>query len=113
MNEKVAKKTKALINSVKQDPTYIRYLDLQDQLKEHHEINNLIIEIKNLQKQATKDEHIGICIEETEQLINNKTTKLNNIPLYIEYSNALEQVNDNFNLVNDKINNYIEEQVNF
>lgn len=102
-----------LIKTIETDPDYIRYLDLQNQLREHQDINILIKKIKALQKQATKEEHQGKCIKEVEQTIKEKTNQLNNIPLYIEYSNALEQVNETFNLINEKINNYIEEQVNF
>jgi len=102
-----------LIETIKQDKDYIRYLDLQNQLTNNLEINELINTIKELQKEATRKGHIGNDIKQLEIDIETKFKQLNNIPLYIEYTNALEKVNDCFSLINKKIDSYIEKEVNF
>ena len=105
--------TNHLINTIKNDPTYLRYLDLASQLASNKQINDLIKEIKDLQKLATIENHKGSDIKDLEKHLKDLQKQLDQIPLYIEYSNALDEVNNCFNLINKKLNDYIENEVNF
>lgn len=72
-------------------------------MKSNCEICSLVEDIKILQKQYVKGNYSDEAVKRELDL---KGKRLEGIPLYIEYMNYLERVNEMINLVKDELNAY-------
>ena len=72
-------------------------------MKSNCEICSLVEDIKMLQKQYVKGNYSDEAVKLELDL---KEKRLEGIPLYIEYMNYLERVNEMINLVKDELNAY-------
>lgn len=102
-----------LFETIQNSQEYIEYKKIQELLKNDIEINNLIENIKELQKKSTKLEYDNNSeYKEIDKEIKNKITKLNSYPIYIEYKNKMNELNDILAMSSNMIEKYIEEVVN-
>lgn len=96
-----------LIKTIKEEKIYTDYEIIYKEILENEHISKLVTEIKVLQKKLTKEEHTGNI--ETFNMINkeynSKLNVLNEIPLYIIYKNKIDELNELFSLIEEKINN--------
>lgn len=103
MNNELKKEIDLLILKVKESNEYKEYFYLLEQVKNSDIINNLVDEIRNINKKIVKNPSIKL---NDELLIKQK--ELNEIPLYQDYKDKLEILNNMLLLVKDKFDNYIE-----
>ena len=99
-----------LFTEINNSNEYKEYINILNILKENKEVNNLIEEIKSLEKKATKleyeknKEYIEIQIEE-------KTKVLNSNKEYQEYLSKLKAFNNTLLASSSLLDEYIEEKV--
>lgn len=106
-------KISELFDAIQNSPEYTEYIKIQELLKNNSEINTLINDIKNLQKQATILEYNNdIKYKELDKEIQKKITKLHSYPIYIEYQNKMNELNDILAMSSNMIEKYIEEVIN-
>ena len=103
MNNELKYEIDLLITKIKDSEEYKEYLNLLDQLKESELINNLVDEIREINKKSVKTPSIKL-----EEELKLKQKKLNEIPLYQDYIEKLEILNNMLLLVKDKFDKYIE-----
>ena len=91
-----------LIDYIKNTIEYKKCLELKGRMSSNSDINSLIENIKNLQKKYIKSNYDSDIKLELDKL----NDELNNIPLYITYSENLEKVNQMISYVNDELTDY-------
>lgn len=97
-----------LINYIKNTIEYKKCLELKSRMSSNSDINSLIINIKDLQKKYIKsnyDSDIKLELDKANE-------ELNNIPIYITYSEYLEKVNQMISYVNDELTDYFYKVLN-
>ena len=101
-----------LFKSIEESNVYKEYIQMKEILNKDLEIKELIDEIKELEKQATYLESIGdIKYKEIDLEIKKKTEMLNNKPVYQEYLNKMNELNDELAIATNMIEKYVEEKV--
>ena len=101
-----------LFNSIENSNVYKRYKEIENILSKDTELLNLINEIKELEKKATKLEHIGNTeYKDIDKIIKDKLNILNNKPIYIEYLNRMNELNDELAASSKMIEDYLKEKV--
>lgn len=95
-----------LINEIKKSDIYKEYIVLLDKVSKSNEINNLIKDIRLLNKQLVLTPSIKL-----EKELKDKEKELNGIPLYLEYKYKLEEVNNILIIVKNRIELFIKEDI--
>ena len=94
-----------LVSYIKNTSSYKKCISIKEKMDKNEEICSLIEEIKSLQKKYVKSNYDDSIKKELDSL----ESKLNSIPIYVEYNNNLEEVNKMIDLVKDELNNYFSE----
>lgn len=101
-----------LIESISNSNDYKKYLEISSALKDNDEVNKLLDEIRCLQKESVNLEYNkDKRYKEVDIEIDKKVKYLESIPVYKEYLNRMNEVNDIISGVSDNISKYIEEVV--
>ena len=102
----------ALFNSIESSHVYQEYLKIKDILNKDEAIKKTIDEIKELEKQATYLEYLGDDkYKEIDEEIKKKADTLNDNPVYKEYLNRMDELNDELAISSKMIEKYVEEKV--
>ena len=112
MNNKVLDKVDEIIEFIKETEEYKDYLYLKDKLEKNEKALSLINEIKKYQKELVKKEVEKLDTKDLEDKINNNLKELDNIPLYNEYLDVQEKLNDMYQLVKKELDNYFYNKLN-
>ena len=96
-----------IIEYIKNTEAYKNTVKLREQMNNNKELNDLIEDIKSLQKKYIKDNSVSIKKE-----LDEKTKKLEEYPIYNSYNKNLEEVNQMINYVNDELNDYFDKVIN-
>ena len=80
---------------------------IKERMKDNKEINNLIEEIRVLQKRMANNKNLDL-----EEELKMKNELLNNIPIYREYLNTIDEINNVFNIIENELNKYFSDKVN-
>lgn len=101
-----------LYNSIENSDYYKEYKKITNVLEEDKEINDLINEIKELEKEATILEYKkDPKYKDIDKLIKEKIDILNNNQLYIDYLNKMEDLNNILKESSNIIEKYLEENI--
>lgn len=101
----ILEKVDEIIEVIKKSPNYQKYLLLQEKMNSNQELINLINEVKDLQKMIVNGKDKEIELKE-------KMALLENNPLYREYNNTLNDINNEFAIVENTLNNYFDKKFN-
>ena len=112
MNELVLSKIDDIIEYIKGSDDYVKYIDIKMRLDGNKDIMNIINNIKDLQKKIVKEESIGNSISALEKEIDEKIALLNSYPIYVEFSYLQEDLNNIFQEIKNRIEEYINDKVN-
>lgn len=105
-------KVDELIDIIKNSSDYKKYKSLQEIMKNDKEIMHLIDEVKSCQKKIVKLKASGDDITELETIISTNLEKLNNIPLYVEYSYLQADLNELFQIIKNTTEKCLEDITN-
>ena len=101
-----------LFTEINHSNEYKEYINILNILKENKEVNNLIEEIKTLEKKATKLEYEkNKKYIEIDKQIEEKTKVLNSNKEYQEYLSKLKAFNNTLLASSSLLDEYIEEKV--
>lgn len=98
-------KVDEIIETIKTSSNYQKYLLLQEKMNSNQELINLINEVKNLQKMIVNGKN-------KEDELKEKMSLLENNPLYREYNNTINDINNEFSIVENTLNNYFDKKFN-
>ena len=105
MNKEINDKVDEIIKCIEESSEYQKYLMLKEQINSNKELKMLINEVRVLQKDSIH--HVKDISE-----LDKKTDELNNHPLYREYINTLDNINNTFNIIENSLNNYFYQKLN-
>lgn len=101
-----------LFTEINNSNEYKEYINILNILKENKEVNNLIEDIKSLEKKATKLEYEkNKEYIEIDKQIEEKTKVLNSNKEYQEYLSKLKAFNNTLLASSSLLDEYIEEKV--
>lgn len=102
----------SLIDSIQRSDDYKKYMEISNILKDNKEVNDLLEEIRELQKESVNLEYNGdIHYKDIDKVIEEKVRILEGIPVYQEYLKRMNEVNDTISSVSRGIEDYINEVV--
>lgn len=107
VKDEILLKIDELIEMIKNDNLYKRYVLVSKQMKDNEEIMSIIKNIKLLQKKAVNLEYRKEDISLIEKEIANNLNLLNSYPIYQEYSYLLEDLNSLFQDIKSSLEGYI------
>ncbi len=108
----IENKIDELFNTIENSKEYKSYIKIGNILKEDKEINNLINEIKTLQKKSVNLEYNNDpTYKEIDKIIEEKVNKLNSKPIYKEYLRRMNEFNDILASSSNTIEKYINDQI--
>ncbi len=96
-----------IIDYITNSSEYKKCISLKDKMSNNSKLMDKINKVKVLQKKYIKSNDLSIK-KELDLLIED----LNNEPLYYNYMNNLEKVNEMISFVNDELNNYFYRVIN-
>ena len=105
LNNEIIQKVDEIIKEIENSSVYQNYLSIKEMISKDKELMELINKVRVMQKdflhkKATKDE--------LDKLVN----ELNSYPLYIEYNNAIYEINNTFAIIENSLNKYFEKVLN-
>ncbi len=107
LSKEVEENLDDIINYIMNSKEYKKCIEIKKKMSKNKELNKLIEEIKLLQK-----EYIRKNSESIKEELEKKEHELNDIPIYVEYNNNLEAVNNMIDLVKDELNDYFYKKLN-
>lgn len=107
MNKEILLKIDEIINYIENGEDYQKYLKLKRIMENSEEINALLDEIRHLQKRLANNYSL-----DTKKELDNKNQILKNIPIYREYLNVLDDINNTFNIIENGLNKYFYDKLN-
>ena len=96
-----------IIDYITNSSEYKKCISLKEKMSNNSKLMDKINKVKVLQKKYIKSNDLSIK-KELDLLIED----LNNEPLYYNYMNNLEKVNEMISFVNDELNNYFYRVIN-
>ena len=106
MNNEIKHEIDLLIESIKTSDIYNNYLILLNKVYENKDINNLVKEIRNIEKELVKKPSIAL-----EDKLKVKESELNNIPLYLDYKDSIDELNNMLLIIKNKMDKFVSELV--
>jgi len=106
VNKEILEKLDEIILEIKQSEKYQNYQFLKEKLMNNKNANELISDIKRIQKEIVKKEVLKQEISELEEELNKKVELLNKIPLYVEFIEVQEELNITYQLLKQELEDY-------
>jgi len=103
LTKEIEGKITEIITYIKETNSYKNYIKAKELLNSNQELLTLIEDIKKYQKEIVKNPNKK---EELESKINQNLSVLNNDPLYLEYTNYQDEVNNMLTIFENKLNKY-------
>lgn len=108
----VKSKMEELFESIQNSPEYISYKEITHLLENNPNLKKLVEEIKNLQQEATLKEYQNDeKYKELDKIIEEKKQELEEEPLYQEYKNRMNELNDLLSTSTHMIEEYINDKI--
>lgn len=107
LNKDIEESLDDIINYITNSKEYIKCIEIKKKMSKNKKLTELIEDIKKLQKKYIKEND-----ESIKEKLDSKEKELNEIPIYVEYNNNLEVVNNMINLVKDELNDYFYKLLN-
>ena len=101
MKNEILNKIDEIISLIEKSDDYQKYLLLKEKMKTNKELNQLINEVRLLQKDVVH--HLN-----KKKLLDKKMEELNNYPLYREYQNTIFEINNCYAIIETSINHYFQ-----
>ena len=112
MNDKILNEVDSIITLIKDSKEYKEYLFLKEKLEKNEKAKSLIKEIKNLQKELVKKEAEGMGATDLDKKINDNLEKLNRIPLYVDFINIQDELNNIYQDIKNRLDDYFYDKLN-
>ena len=106
MNNEIINEINIFVKTIKDSKIYKEYITLLEKVNKSEEIKVLVTDIRNIQKKLVKNPSI-----ELENILKQKQEELNDIPIYLDYKDKIEELNNVLLTVKDKFDSFIEELI--
>lgn len=106
MNDNILKQVDNIVDIIQNSKEYQDYLFLSNKLKQNKKANTLIKEIKRIQKEIVRKEVLKEDTKELEEELTNLVSTLNQIPLYVEFIEIQKELNENYQMIKERLDDY-------
>ena len=106
VNNKILEKVDDIVSTIKDSKEYQDYQFLFSKLSQNEKVNDLIKEVKDLQKRIVKKEVLQESTIDLEKQVNSLLEQLNQIPLYVEFIQKQEELDQIYQNIKDKLEQY-------
>ena len=106
MNDEIINEINIFVKTIKDSKIYKEYITLLGKVNKSEEIKVIVTDIRNIQKKLVKNPSI-----ELENILKQKQAELNDIPIYLDYKDKIEELNNVLLTVKDKFDSFIEELI--
>ena len=108
----IENKIDELFDTISASSEYQAYLEIGKVLESNQEINDLVLEIKDLQKKSVRLEEEGNSqYKEIDKIIEEKVKLLNSMPIYKEYLRRMNVFNDCLAESSNQIEKYVNDKI--
>lgn len=90
----ILEKVDELVELIKRDPSYVRYLELKKSVTSNCEVMSLIENVKTLQKDLVKLEYRKEDTKDIQKKLDDTLEQLKEYPIYNEFVNTQEDVDE-------------------
>ena len=104
---KILEKTDEIVDVIKQNKKYKKYISIKQKISEDKDIMDLINEVKDLQKKIVNETYKGNDIYSLQEKINKNMEILNSYPIYVEFNYLQEDLNEIFQYIKEKLQDNI------
>ena len=104
---KILQKTDEMVDVIKQNEKYKKYISIKQKISEDKDIMDLINEVKDLQKKIVNETYKGNDISSLQEKINKNMEILNSYPIYVEFNYLQEDLNEIFQHIKEKLQDNI------
>ena len=112
MNNEILNSIDDIIDTIKSSEDYKDYIYLKDKLSKHDKANSLIKKIKKKQKELVKKRVNKEDITDIDKEINGLVKELNMIPLYNDFINKQETLNELYQVIKSRLDDYFYQKLN-
>ena len=112
MNDIILDEVDKIIAFIKDSDDYKNYIFLKEKLAKNKKANDLIQKIKVIQKKLVKLELNKSDTSILEKEMNLYLEELNKIPLYVEYIQKQEYLNEVYQTIKTRLDDYFYEKLN-
>lgn len=112
MNNEILDKVDEIITYIKDTDEYKDYVLLKGKLESNDKVKSLIKEVKSLQQNLVKAEAYRKDSKELESNYNQKLSELDKIPLYTDYKNSVEKLNEMYQTIKNRLDDYFYNKLN-
>ena len=103
-NKEILDKIDDIINKIESSSDYQKYLKLKEDIGNNKELVLLINEVRQMNK-----DFVHKLVDK--KTLDKKTNELNNHPLYREYLNTIDVINNELSIIENTINNYFKKKL--
>lgn len=108
----VKSKIEELFETIENSPEYTSYKEISNLLDSNKEMKMLVEEIKTLEQEATlKEYQNNEEYKQIDTIIKEKQQQLESMPLYQEYKNRMNELNDVLSISTHMIEEYINDKI--
>ena len=114
MNNNIEPRINDLIESIENSDAYVKYLEAKKVLEDSEYLNELIERIKVIQKELVKLQKKGdsSLIKDKEDELERVNRELEENPIYSNYKNRVDEVNNILLVVKQNLDSYFSKKVN-
>ena len=105
MNKDILDKIDEIINIIENSDDYKKYLKLKELISQDKYLKELINKVRIIQQDVVHHKENKCQLEQM-------TNELNNYPLYREYMNTLDEINNTYCIIENSLNNYFQDKLN-
>lgn len=112
VNKDILDQVDLIISSIKNSDTYKYFVEVSEKLEKNDKAISMIKEVKKLQKQVVKLEIEKKDTSLMDEKISKLIAELDRIPLYNEYVNLQKELDDIFQMIKNKLDDYFLDKLN-
>ena len=105
MNKEILQKIDEIIKYIEESSEYQKYLKLKESINKDKDLKELINKVRILQQDVVHH-------KENKSKLDQMTNELENYPLYREYINTLDEINNIYSIIENSLNNYFRDKLN-
>ncbi len=112
VNNSILEKVNEMVNMIKNSNEYRDYMFLYEKMRKNQKISDLIEKVKILQKEIVRKESLQQSTTDLEKSYQSYLDQLNTIPLYVEFVEKQEKLNDTYQTIKREIDRYFDQLLN-
>ena len=112
MNSEILEKVDEIIEYIKETTEYKDYIYLKEKLEANDKVKKLVSEVKKLQKELVRKEVSKEDTKELENKYKETLSELDKIPLYKDYSDSVNTLNNMYTNIKERLDNYFNDKLN-